>query len=193
MTARPDLKHAYQCWRSAGGCWGKSAVPALSLARARIGLYYKVSPGVDKVMEAKQNKEYAGFGKRWIAAIIDGIIINIGASIIGFGLGLLYGMVGGTGEGGGVIGFVVGTILGWLYFAIQESSPKQATLGKQAMEIIVTDLDGKQISFGRATGRYFGKYLSGAVVMIGYIMAAFTEKKQALHDLIAGTLVVKRR
>jgi len=123
----------------------------------------------------------------------DGIIINIGASIIGFGLGFLYGMVGGTAEGGGVMGFVVGTILGWLYFAIQESSPKQATLGKQAMEIIVTDLDGKQISFGRATGRYFGKYISGAVVMIGYIMAAFTEKKQALHDLIAGTLVVKRR
>ena len=80
----------------------------------------------------------------------------------------------------------------WLYFALMESSSKQATLGKMALGIIVTDLNGNRLSFGRATGRYFGKIISGAILMIGYIMAGFTEKKQALHDIIAGCLVVNR-
>jgi uncharacterized RDD family membrane protein YckC len=60
-----------------------------------------------------------------------------------------------------------------------------------ALGIRVTDLDGGRISFGRATGRYFGKILSGLILGIGFLMAAFTERKQALHDLLAGTLVVR--
>jgi uncharacterized RDD family membrane protein YckC len=71
-----------------------------------------------------------------------------------------------------------------------ESSSKQATLGKLALGIVVTDLNGNRISFGRATGRYFGKIVSGMIFAIGYIMAGFTEKKQALHDMIASCLVV---
>ncbi len=80
----------------------------------------------------------------------------------------------------------------WLYFALMESSVKQGTLGKMALGIIVTDANGNRISFGRATGRYFGKIISGAILCIGYIMAGFTEKKQALHDMIAGCLVVNK-
>ena len=60
-----------------------------------------------------------------------------------------------------------------------------------ALGIIVTDLDGNQISFGRANGRYWSKIVSSITLLIGYIMAGFTEKKQALHDIIAGTLVLK--
>ena len=82
-------------------------------------------------------------------------------------------------------------VVSWLYFALLESSPKQATLGKMALGIKVTDLDGNRISFGRATGRFFAKIISGVILMIGYIMAAFTAKKQALHDIIASTLVIK--
>jgi uncharacterized RDD family membrane protein YckC len=78
----------------------------------------------------------------------------------------------------------------WLYYALMESSSKQATLGKLALGIVVTDLNGNRISFGRATGRYFGKIVSGMIFAIGYIMAGFTEKKQALHDMIASCLVV---
>jgi uncharacterized RDD family membrane protein YckC len=73
-----------------------------------------------------------------------------------------------------------------------ESSYLQATLGKMAIGIVVTDLEGKRISFARATGRHFAKIISGFILFIGYIMAGFTQKKQALHDLIADCLVVKK-
>ena len=78
----------------------------------------------------------------------------------------------------------------WLYEALMTSSSKQGTLGKMAFRMKVTDLNGRRISFGRATGRFFAKILSG-ILYIGYIMAGFTERKQALHDMIAGTLVVR--
>jgi len=78
----------------------------------------------------------------------------------------------------------------WLYFALMESSNRMATLGKMAIGIKVTDLNGNRVSFGRATGRYFARILSGMILMIGYIMAGFTQKKQALHDTMASCLVV---
>jgi uncharacterized RDD family membrane protein YckC len=84
-------------------------------------------------------------------------------------------------------------IVGWLYYALMESSVNQATLGKMALGIKVTDLDGNRISFGRATGRYFGKIVSGMILYIGFIMAGFTEKKQALHDIMASCLVVNKQ
>jgi uncharacterized RDD family membrane protein YckC len=74
-----------------------------------------------------------------------------------------------------------------------ESSSKQATLGKMALGIIVTDLEGQRISFGKATGRHFSKIVSGIILYIGFIMVAFTEKKQGLHDMMAGCLVVVKR
>ncbi|MCY7409592.1 MAG: RDD family protein, partial [Chitinophagales bacterium] len=83
-----------------------------------------------------------------------------------------------------------GIVLNWLYYAFMESSTKQATLGKMALNIKVTDMQGNRITFLNATGRYFGKIISSLIMGIGYIMAGFTEKKQALHDIVAGTLVV---
>ncbi len=72
-----------------------------------------------------------------------------------------------------------------------ESSKQQATLGKMALSLKVTDMEGNKVSFGRATGRYFGKIISGMIMMIGYILAGLTEKKQALHDMMAGCLVIR--
>jgi uncharacterized RDD family membrane protein YckC len=72
-----------------------------------------------------------------------------------------------------------------------ESSSYQATLGKMVCGMKVTDLSGNRISFERATGRHFAKYLSGLILCIGYIMVGFTERKQGLHDLLAGTLVFR--
>lgn len=77
----------------------------------------------------------------------------------------------------------------WLYYAFQEAGQYQATIGKRAMGLIVTDLEGYPITFGRATGRYFAKGLSSMTLGIGYIMAGFTPKKQALHDMVASTMV----
>ncbi len=142
-------------------------------------------------------QQYAGFLTRFAAALLDGIILAIINSIISFIVAAVLGTVLGGSESAaalaGVLVSLVGFVIGWLYYAFQESSPKQATIGKQALGIVVTDLDNRQISFGKATLRYFAKILSGLILLIGYIMAAFTERKQALHDLLAGTLVVPRR
>lgn len=137
---------------------------------------------------------YAGFVNRLAAYLIDGIVIYIGGFIIGFFIGLTLVLLQITNLIDETLlnSFyqIIGIGITWLYFAIMESSSKQATLGKMAMKIKVTDLEGNRISFSRATGRYFAKILSMMIFFIGYIMAAFTEKKQALHDMIAGTLVV---
>jgi uncharacterized RDD family membrane protein YckC len=81
--------------------------------------------------------------------------------------------------------------LPWLYFALMESSPWQATLGKKAFRLRVTDLEGQRINLGRATLRHLGKILSGLTLFLGYVMAGFTVRKQALHDILAGCLVVR--
>lgn len=73
-----------------------------------------------------------------------------------------------------------------------ESSKYQGTIGKKVLGIIVTDENGNRITFGRATGRYFAKIISGMTLWVGYIIAGFTDKKQALHDIIANTLVWKK-
>jgi len=82
----------------------------------------------------------------------------------------------------------------WLYFAGMESSARESTFGKAAMSLRVTGLTGQHLTFGHATGRYFAKIISGLIPLgIGYFMAGFTEKKQALHDMIAGTLVLRQQ
>ncbi len=143
---------------------------------------------------------YAGFWRRFVATLIDGIILTIGGAVIGAIIGGIIGFVLGALETdmdtiqvvAGVTGYIIGTVLNWLYFTLLESSSKQATLGKMAIGIIVTDLNGSRISFGKANGRYWGKIVSTIILLIGFIMAGFTQKKQALHDIMARTLVVKK-
>lgn len=140
---------------------------------------------------------YAGFWLRLVAVFIDGIIITIGVLAIASLAALLTALGGSRGTSAigvaVVIGYIAGIIVPWLYYAKMESSTKQATLGKMAVGIIVTDMQGRRISFWRATGRYFGKYISQTILYIGYIMIAFTKQKQGLHDIIAGCLVVKNK
>jgi uncharacterized RDD family membrane protein YckC len=140
---------------------------------------------------------YGGFWIRVVAAIIDGILLRVVVAPVGMifgGLGLAGGMMSGIPHMGlGLLGGGVTIILvlfgSWLYEALMESSSYQATLGKMIFGMKVTDLNGNRISFGRATGRHFAKWLSGMILGIGYIMVGFTERKQGLHDLLAGTLV----
>jgi uncharacterized RDD family membrane protein YckC len=80
----------------------------------------------------------------------------------------------------------------WLYFASFESSSWQATPGKRILGLVVTDMKGQRITFARASGRFFGKLLSQLLLFLGYVMAGFTPRKQALHDLLASTLVLRR-
>jgi len=139
---------------------------------------------------------YGGFWIRVVAAIIDTIIIRIVVSpihLIFGGLGIA-GMMSGVPHAGlailgGGVTFILSLFGNWLYEAFMESSSYQATLGKMIFGMKVTDLYGNRISFGRATGRHFAKWLSAMILGIGYIMVGFTERKQGLHDLLAGTLV----
>jgi uncharacterized RDD family membrane protein YckC len=145
---------------------------------------------------------YAGFWRRFVAMIIDSLVflplVVIAILMSGlFGIAMqpsvdLEGLTGAIFSIGVVVLMCLLFVGSWLYHAGMESSRHQATLGKKALGIIVTDMNGNRISFARANGRFFGKWVSGMIMNIGYLMAAFTEKKQALHDILAGCLVVMK-
>jgi uncharacterized RDD family membrane protein YckC len=129
--------------------------------------------------------EYAGFWRRVAAALIDGILVGIVS-------GIVTAIAGGASDDAGVIAQLLLVVAAYAYYAGMESSAYQATVGKIALGIQVTDLNGNRISFMRALGRNLAEILSALILLIGYIMVAFTAKKQGLHDIIAGTLVVKK-
>jgi len=151
---------------------------------------------------APAGNRYGGFWIRVVAAIVDGILVRIVvhpvAAIFGVG-GLAAGGLGlhGLRHGAGlpllIFGSGVLAVLtigaSWLYEALMLSSSYQATLGKMIFGMKVTDLRGNRLSFAHATGRHFAKWISSLILGIGYIMVGFTERKQGLHDMIAGTLV----
>jgi uncharacterized RDD family membrane protein YckC len=144
-----------------------------------------------------QAVRYGGFWIRFVAVLIDAIVVGIVVWPLSAVIALVIGIAGSTvampSAGVHLVRVIVAiglnTCANWLYEASFESSSKQATLGKMMLGLKVTDLKGCRISFARATGRHFAKILSGMILLIGYIMAGFTERKQALHDMIAGTLV----
>ncbi len=149
---------------------------------------------------------YAGFWLRFVAFIIDALVLYFVGIIVtlpfaaSMGMGMRGMMTGRPPNIEGMLPLIhtmirltlIRTVLNWLYYSLLESSAWQATLGKKALGLEVTDLDGNRISFGRATGRFFAKIISSIILGIGYIMAGFTEKKQALHDILAGTLVIRK-
>jgi uncharacterized RDD family membrane protein YckC len=135
--------------------------------------------------------EYAGFWRRFAANLIDGILVNVIGFIIGLILGGVLIATDHKMEGAlTAVTYIISLSISLLYWGISESSQAQAMLGKMALGIKVTDMDGNRLSFGRAIGRYLGKIVSGLILGIGLLMIAFTEKKQGLHDMMAGTLVV---
>jgi uncharacterized RDD family membrane protein YckC len=137
---------------------------------------------------------YAGFWRRFAALLIDSLLVGAVAFFIGVVIGIVVGASGREEIPSGWSALVdVATVIGWfLYFALMESSSQQATVGKIALGIQVTDLEGNRLTFGRALGRNLAKIISVLTLYIGFIIAAFTERRQALHDLIASALVVKR-
>lgn len=170
----------------------------------------------------RQSGDYAGFWKRFAAWLVDhlvfiiffvsvsfiyydydklwqlaeNIILTASESIAPVSLESYLNAVGDRWAGFApdalLISLFVLGIPQWLYFAFMEGSGSRATLGKMALGIAVTDLAGNPISFGRATGRYFGKLISLAILLIGFIMAGFTVKKRGLHDMMAGCVVINK-
>jgi uncharacterized RDD family membrane protein YckC len=161
------------------------------------------------VPAAVPRAEYAGFWLRLVAFVIDNVLLGLGFFLVVIPLLFLTGFrtffdefdPGESLNDAGIFMLIVffflaatgALALTWLYHALMECSEWQATLGKKALGLVVTDMAGQRVSFGRATGRHFGKILTNMVpAFIGYIMAGFTDKKQALHDLLAGCLVLRR-
>jgi uncharacterized RDD family membrane protein YckC len=152
---------------------------------------------------------YAGFWLRFVAIIIDGIILAIAGWIIigpilatmGIASGMslsdltdptdVAAMMGVFAAMFGVSYFIK-LAIDILYHAFMETSKYQGSIGKMALGLVVTDINGQKIDFSKALIRNLCKIVSGMILCIGYIMAGFTDKKQALHDMIAGTLVMKK-
>ena len=123
-----------------------------------------------------KNKIYAGFWHRFLAYLIDFIIL----AVIYFVLTLIP-----------VIGWIIGIFFGWLYFAIQHSSSKRSTLGMRALDITINDENLDKIGFWRATGNYLVVGISVMIIFIGLIMIGFTSRKQGLHNLVSRTIHLK--
>lgn len=152
---------------------------------------------------------YAGFWLRFVAFLIDGVVALVAFVILLIPLFILTGAGAALSRIGSDedindnvgaflgIGFVLGFIgiiivVSWLYYALSESSSWQATLGKKMLHLKVTDMTGQPISFGRASGRFFARIVTKLIPLgIGYMLAGFTEKKQAIHDMIASCLVLR--
>ncbi|HKW96990.1 MAG TPA: RDD family protein [Bryobacteraceae bacterium] len=192
-TVNPDAAHFCS---NCGATFASSGSAAPSAAPAYAAAAAPAQPGPF---------HYAGFWRRFVAMIIDGLVftplvILCLATTGVFGVilqpeadrnieGPLAALIG-----LGIFAWIlVITVGNWLYHTWMESSRYQATLGKMALGIVVTDMYGNRISFARANGRFFGKIVSGMIMNIGYLMAAFTEKKQALHDMLASCLVVMKK
>lgn len=143
--------------------------------------------------EALTHVEYGGFWVRFVAQVIDAVILS--------GIGILFNLVLAVFIAVSNLDPLIPSILVMLvqwgiqvvYAPLMLSSEKQATYGKIAMGLKVVNLQGRRLSFWHALGREIAKFLSAIILFIGYIMAAFTERKQGLHDMIAGTLVIRSR
>lgn len=142
---------------------------------------------------------YAGFFKRTAAYIIDTIIYGIVSYVIALVLGILLALT--TSANPDALSFGQNMLFGFVsllitlgcyltYYVWAESSAWQATIGKKIMGLKVTDIYGRRISFWRSLGRNFGMIISGIILCIGYLMCFWTQKKQCLHDKMAGCLVV---
>lgn len=139
---------------------------------------------------------YAGFWIRFLAYLIDTLISCAVFIPVGIILGLIIVASGSDPDSADMLMVRLSSnglsiVAGWLYYSLCESSSWQGTVGKKVLGLRVTDMNGNRIGFGKATGRHFGKILSGLILGVGFIMIAFTEQKQGLHDMLAGTLVVQ--
>lgn len=141
---------------------------------------------------------YGGFWKRFFAYIIDWLILLVISFVIAMAFGMFMGISNlNINDEAEITRFeaqanLASLLIAWLYYALLESSSRQATFGKSMLGMRVVDNQGNRISFGRATVRFFAKILSALLLFIGFIMIAFTERKQGLHDLIAGTLIINK-
>jgi uncharacterized RDD family membrane protein YckC len=135
--------------------------------------------------------EYSTFLQRVAASLIDTVVLFVISSVIGFVVGFFSYAIFGP-DASILIGYLLGLVIGWLFYAAFESSEYMATPGKMALSIQVRDENFQRLSFGRATGRHFARFLSSIPLCIGYLFPLWTQRRQALHDIVAKTVVVNK-
>jgi uncharacterized RDD family membrane protein YckC len=133
-------------------------------------------------------RAYGGFWRRGIAAAIDWLLIGV---VVSLSIGYHGQLAPPHSTVKVVVYYALAVLLVWLYFVAMEASAWRATLGKLAVGVRVTTLDGRRIGVGRATARLLAKLLSLALLGLGFVLAGVDARKQALHDKVAGTLVVR--
>jgi len=154
-----------------------------------------VTTDVPEGVAAMHRVEYAGLWSRVVAFAIDLGVTCLVVFALAVILPILLGPRLGVPPGSVIVasGAFVWLVVTWLYWATMESSSKQSTLGKALLGMVVTDVEGNRMSFGKATVRHFGKMASALFVLAGFVMIGFTARKQGLHDMITGSLVVMKR
>jgi uncharacterized RDD family membrane protein YckC len=203
------------CGQPTGGAPHAAATPTVAVGGAggnTVAVYGSpgsLNPYAPAAVPVALPSPYAGFWLRFLAYIIDGVVMGVVFGIfvlivvavvgVGYFRTMFEGMNGEDATFPAafaslmLLAVVVSLVSNWLYFAWMESSEYQGTLGKMAVGLTVTDLQGRRVTFARASGRFFSKLITGLIPLaIGYIMAGFTEKKQALHDMIASCLVLRK-
>ena len=148
-----------------------------------------VQPGARYVTTTVERK-YASIWMRLLAHVIDNLLLTFGMCAVAIAVGFAVGFAHLPAWPFTILVYLLSIIATWVYYTTMESSASQATVGKIAMGLKVIDEDGQKISFARANGRFFGKILSALPLNIGFLMIGFTQKKQGLHDVLAGTYVV---
>ncbi len=138
---------------------------------------------------------YGGFWRRLWAWLVDGLVLFFPDTILRLTLDLPTPLRTRPSIDGDthrvIVGFAITTALWWLYCSILESSPMQGTLGQQLLGLKVTDLAGRRVSYLRATGRYFGQFLSSLICGVGYLFNLWTPRRQTLHDMVSGCVLVR--
>jgi uncharacterized RDD family membrane protein YckC len=188
---------------------GTAAAPVPSVIPGATAAYPPPAVPAWQAPTAQQGVAYAGFWLRLVAAIIDGVIISIPTVPVFFALFLSSFRNLQTLQDPTVVwtilgpkilfALVISLFVSWLYWGLFESSTWRATLGKKALGLVVTDLEGRQITFMRASGRFFAgrgvsciPYLGSLYFLIDCICVGFTARKQAVHDMIASCLVLRK-
>ena len=159
----------------------------------------------DEPFASRAVRDYGGFWRRFWSYLIDRFILGVVFTPVGF---MVFGPLLATESTGwsdtDLPAEAIASLLGaaftvaflallgsWFYYALMQSSSRQATLGQMALGLRITDLEGRRISFARASGRHFATVVTGLTFGIGYLLVLLTSRKQTLHDLIAGTVVVR--
>jgi uncharacterized RDD family membrane protein YckC len=195
--ATKSTKELFDIWAEQNSSkWSSEALEAISSLLSERGIDLSLFSPIIQQSANEVDITYAGFWKRLAASFIDSFVLAFIQLVAVFVLFLFFHTKLLTLNPNEIPDYLkivfsgLGIVLSWLYFAGMESSDRQATYGKSWVGIKVTDLHGKRISFMKATTRFITKLVSQSILFIGYLMAGFTTKKQALHDMMAQCLVV---